>query len=157
VDPLAATPDEQHPRVDDERLLLTEVDVQWPAVRAFDGFDVRPQNLVRGTFIAPDPNPAALQDLRVAHSQKSIGRAPIRCISILKRVLGRSCTTDCVSNRSTRTPDTPYNPTGRFDGSSRQAIESFKTVLDRARIPATVRLTRGRDIEAACGQLASTR
>ena len=50
----------------------------------------------------------------------------------------------------------PYNPTGRFDGSSRQAIGSFKTVLDRARIPATVRLTRGRDIEAACGQLAST-
>jgi len=28
-------------------------------------------------------------------------------------------------------------------------------VLERARIPATVRLTRGRDIEAACGQLAS--
>jgi len=51
----------------------------------------------------------------------------------------------------------PYNPTGRFDGSSRQAIESFKTVLERARIPATVRLTRGRGIEAACGQLASTR
>jgi 23S rRNA (adenine2503-C2)-methyltransferase len=51
----------------------------------------------------------------------------------------------------------PYNPTGRFDGSSRQAIESFKAVLDRARIPATVRLTRGRDIEAACGQLAAAR
>jgi 23S rRNA (adenine2503-C2)-methyltransferase len=49
----------------------------------------------------------------------------------------------------------PYNPTGRYDGSSRQAIESFKAVLQRARIPATVRLTRGRDIEAACGQLAS--
>jgi adenine C2-methylase RlmN of 23S rRNA A2503 and tRNA A37 len=28
-------------------------------------------------------------------------------------------------------------------------------VLDRARIPATVRLTRGRDIDAACGQLAA--
>ena len=51
----------------------------------------------------------------------------------------------------------PYNPTGRYEGSSRQAIESFKAVLDRARIPATVRLTRGRDIEAACGQLASPR
>ncbi|HLG09252.1 MAG TPA: 23S rRNA (adenine(2503)-C(2))-methyltransferase RlmN [Gaiellaceae bacterium] len=51
----------------------------------------------------------------------------------------------------------PYNPTGRYEGSSRQAIESFKAVLDRARIPATVRLTRGRDIEAACGQLASAR
>jgi 23S rRNA (adenine2503-C2)-methyltransferase len=51
----------------------------------------------------------------------------------------------------------PYNPTGRYEGSSRKAIESFKAVLDRARIPATVRLTRGRDIEAACGQLASVR
>jgi 23S rRNA (adenine2503-C2)-methyltransferase len=51
----------------------------------------------------------------------------------------------------------PYNPTGLFEGSSRETIERFKTVLERARIPATVRLTRGRDIEAACGQLASAR
>ena len=51
----------------------------------------------------------------------------------------------------------PYNPTGMYDGSSRAAIERFKAVLDRARIPATVRLTRGRDIEAACGQLVSVR
>jgi 23S rRNA (adenine2503-C2)-methyltransferase len=48
----------------------------------------------------------------------------------------------------------PYNPTGLYEGSPRDAIERFKTVLERARIPATVRLTRGRDIEAACGQLA---
>ena len=46
---------------------------------------------------------------------------------------------------------------GLYEGSSRAAIEAFKSVLERARIPATVRLTRGRDIEAACGQLASTR
>jgi 23S rRNA (adenine2503-C2)-methyltransferase len=51
----------------------------------------------------------------------------------------------------------PYNPTGMFDGSSRDAIAAFKHVLDRARIPSTVRLTRGRDIAAACGQLAATR
>ena len=51
----------------------------------------------------------------------------------------------------------PYNPTGLFEGSSRDTIERFKNVLERARIPATVRLTRGRDIEAACGQLASAR
>ena len=50
----------------------------------------------------------------------------------------------------------PYNPTGVFEASSREAIARFKAVLDRARIPATVRLTRGRDIEAACGQLAAT-
>jgi 23S rRNA (adenine2503-C2)-methyltransferase len=50
----------------------------------------------------------------------------------------------------------PYNPTGMYDGSSRRAIDAFKSVLDRARVPATVRLTRGRDIDAACGQLAAT-
>jgi 23S rRNA (adenine2503-C2)-methyltransferase len=49
----------------------------------------------------------------------------------------------------------PYNPTGMFDGSSRKAIAAFKAVLDDARLPATVRLTRGRDIAAACGQLAA--
>jgi len=49
----------------------------------------------------------------------------------------------------------PYNPTGMYEGSSRKAIAAFKRVLDRARVPATVRLTRGRDIDAACGQLAA--
>ena len=49
----------------------------------------------------------------------------------------------------------PYNPTGFYEGSTRKAIAAFKEVLDRARLPATVRLTRGRDIEAACGQLAA--
>jgi 23S rRNA (adenine2503-C2)-methyltransferase len=50
----------------------------------------------------------------------------------------------------------PYNPTdGRFEGSTRKAIDAFKAVLDAGGVPATVRLTRGRDIEAACGQLAA--
>jgi 23S rRNA (adenine2503-C2)-methyltransferase len=44
---------------------------------------------------------------------------------------------------------------GFYDGSSRGAIDAFKATLDAARLPATVRLTRGRDIEAACGQLAA--
>jgi 23S rRNA (adenine2503-C2)-methyltransferase len=51
----------------------------------------------------------------------------------------------------------PYNPTGAYDGSSRKAIDAFKRVLDRAGLPSTVRLTRGRDIDAACGQLAAKR
>jgi 23S rRNA (adenine2503-C2)-methyltransferase len=50
----------------------------------------------------------------------------------------------------------PYNPTGMYEASSRMAIGAFKNVLDRARLPSTVRLTRGRDIAAACGQLAAT-
>jgi 23S rRNA (adenine2503-C2)-methyltransferase len=49
----------------------------------------------------------------------------------------------------------PYNPTGMYEGSTRRAIAAFKDVLDRAWLPATVRLTRGRDIAAACGQLAA--
>jgi 23S rRNA (adenine2503-C2)-methyltransferase len=48
----------------------------------------------------------------------------------------------------------PYNPTGLYAGSSRERIASFRNELERARVPVTVRLTRGRDIEAACGQLA---
>ena len=49
----------------------------------------------------------------------------------------------------------PYNPTGAFSGSSPKAIEAFEAELRRAGIPTTVRLTRGRDIAAACGQLAA--
>jgi 23S rRNA (adenine2503-C2)-methyltransferase len=49
----------------------------------------------------------------------------------------------------------PYNPTGLFEGSSRERIGAFRHELERARVPVTVRLTRGRDIEAACGQLAA--
>jgi 23S rRNA (adenine2503-C2)-methyltransferase len=50
----------------------------------------------------------------------------------------------------------PYNPTGSaYAGSSRSAIDAFRGALDRAGIPVTVRLTRGRDIAAACGQLAA--
>jgi 23S rRNA (adenine2503-C2)-methyltransferase len=50
----------------------------------------------------------------------------------------------------------PYNPTdGGFRGSSPEAIEAFRARLVERGVPATVRLTRGRDIAAACGQLAA--
>jgi 23S rRNA (adenine2503-C2)-methyltransferase len=50
----------------------------------------------------------------------------------------------------------PYNPTGGpYAGSSREAIAAFRAVLEGRGIPVTVRLTRGRDIDAACGQLAA--
>jgi len=50
----------------------------------------------------------------------------------------------------------PYNPTGSaFTGSSPKAIAAFKDELDRRGLSATVRLTRGREIDAACGQLAA--
>ena len=50
----------------------------------------------------------------------------------------------------------PYNPTGSvYDGSSRGAIDAFRAALEEHGLRATVRLTRGRDIDAACGQLAA--
>src|SRR5690242_4713187 len=49
----------------------------------------------------------------------------------------------------------PYNPTGSFTGSSPKAISAFESELLRGGLPTTVRSTRGRDIAAACGQLAA--
>jgi 23S rRNA (adenine2503-C2)-methyltransferase len=50
----------------------------------------------------------------------------------------------------------PFNPTdSAFEGSSPKAIDAFRAELERHGIGATVRLTRGREIAAACGQLAA--
>jgi 23S rRNA (adenine2503-C2)-methyltransferase len=49
----------------------------------------------------------------------------------------------------------PYNPTDSpYRGSTREAIGAFKAALEERGVRTTVRLTRGRDIDAACGQLA---
>ena len=50
----------------------------------------------------------------------------------------------------------PYNPTiSPYNGSTRDSIAAFRAALETRGIPATVRLTRGREIDAACGQLAA--
>jgi len=50
----------------------------------------------------------------------------------------------------------PYNPTDAdFRGSGRDAVAAFRATLEDRGVRATVRLTRGRDIDAACGQLAA--
>jgi 23S rRNA (adenine2503-C2)-methyltransferase len=50
----------------------------------------------------------------------------------------------------------PYNPTGSsYSGSTSKAIDAFRAELERRGLHATVRLTRGRQIDAACGQLAA--
>ena len=51
----------------------------------------------------------------------------------------------------------PYNPTDApYAGSSRHAVDAFRAALEEHGLRATVRLTRGRDIDAACGQLAAS-
>jgi 23S rRNA (adenine2503-C2)-methyltransferase len=49
----------------------------------------------------------------------------------------------------------PLNPTGGFRGraSNLNGVDGFRAALDRANIPNTVRVRRGIDIAAGCGQL----
>jgi 23S rRNA (adenine2503-C2)-methyltransferase len=50
----------------------------------------------------------------------------------------------------------PYNPTDApYRGSTREAVAAFRAALEERGVRATVRVTRGRDIDAACGQLAA--
>ena len=50
----------------------------------------------------------------------------------------------------------PYNPTDvGMTGSTPKAIQAFHDELERHGLGATIRLTRGREIAAACGQLAA--
>jgi 23S rRNA (adenine2503-C2)-methyltransferase len=52
----------------------------------------------------------------------------------------------------------PYNPTDAgFQASSREAISVFQDALETRGVRTTVRLTRGQEIAAACGQLAAAR
>lgn len=50
-----------------------------------------------------------------------------------------------------------YNPIddGNFHQAEDTVIEKYITALEKARIPVTVRRSRGKDIDAACGQLAN--
>ena len=51
----------------------------------------------------------------------------------------------------------PLNPTHRYPGkpTTRERAEAFKQVLESSGIPCTVRMRRGIDIQAGCGQLAT--
>lgn len=51
----------------------------------------------------------------------------------------------------------PLNPTQKYHGkaTTRERAEAFCSILQKAGIPATIRLRRGIDIQAGCGQLAT--
>jgi len=51
----------------------------------------------------------------------------------------------------------PLNPTTGYTGkaTTRERAEAFKQVLEQNGIPCTIRVRRGIDIQAGCGQLAS--
>ena len=51
----------------------------------------------------------------------------------------------------------PLNPTQKYSGkaTTHKRAEAFKDILEKHNIPCTIRLRRGIDIQAGCGQLAS--
>jgi 23S rRNA (adenine2503-C2)-methyltransferase len=53
----------------------------------------------------------------------------------------------------------PLNPTQGYEGkaTTRARAEAFRAELERHGIPCTIRMRRGIDIQAGCGQLASER
>jgi 23S rRNA (adenine2503-C2)-methyltransferase len=68
-----------------------------------------------------------------------------RLISLLK---GLNCHVNAI----------PLNPTTGYTGkaTNRQRAEKFKETLEQAGVPCTIRMRRGIDIAAGCGQLAGT-
>lgn len=50
-----------------------------------------------------------------------------------------------------------YNPIGdsQFQQANKAVIDSYITRLEKNKIPVTIRRSRGKDIDAACGQLAN--
>lgn len=51
----------------------------------------------------------------------------------------------------------PLNPTRNFSGqaATRERAENFRSILEKSGIPCTIRMRRGIDIQAGCGQLAT--
>jgi 23S rRNA (adenine2503-C2)-methyltransferase len=50
-----------------------------------------------------------------------------------------------------------YNPVGndQFNQADDDAINQYVNALEKSHIPVTIRRSRGKDIDAACGQLAN--
>ena len=77
---------------------------------------------------------------------EGINDKPEHAQELAKLVKGHPCTINLI----------PYNPVEglRLSRPSKESIEEFRQILLDAKIPTTWRYTKGKDIAAACGQLA---
>jgi len=66
-------------------------------------------------------------------------------IELGKILKGKLCMVNLIS----------YNPTGKYTATSEKQINHFKSLLERAGVDVAIRYRFGRDIEGACGQLAT--
>jgi 23S rRNA (adenine2503-C2)-methyltransferase len=76
-----------------------------------------------------------------------VNDTPEQATLLAKRLKGMLCHVNAI----------PLNPTQGYSGqaTTRERAEKFKQVLESYGIPCTIRLRRGIDIQAGCGQLAS--
>jgi 23S rRNA (adenine2503-C2)-methyltransferase len=76
-----------------------------------------------------------------------VNDSPEQAEKLAKRLKGLLCHVNAI----------PLNPTTGYEGkaTTRERASAFKQVLERYGIPCTVRIRRGIDIQAGCGQLAS--
>jgi 23S rRNA (adenine2503-C2)-methyltransferase len=74
-----------------------------------------------------------------------VNDTPEQAILLAKRLKGMLCHVNAI----------PLNPTQGYSGqaTTRDRAENFKQILNRYGIPCNIRLRRGIDIEAGCGQL----
>ncbi len=77
-----------------------------------------------------------------------VNDTPEVAAKLAKRLKGLLCHVNAI----------PLNPTAGYAGqaASRQRAELFKQTLEQAGIPCTIRMRRGIDIQAGCGQLAGS-
>ena len=78
---------------------------------------------------------------------QDVNDTPAHAQQLVKLVKGLLCHVNIIA----------LNPTRKYSGKSttQNRARAFKDILDRAGIPCTIRLRRGIDIQAGCGQLAT--
>lgn len=76
---------------------------------------------------------------------ENVNDTPEQACALIELVKGILCHVNLI----------PLNPSSGYAGapSTRARIETFRAILDQAHIPNTLRLRRGIDIQAGCGQL----
>lgn len=74
-----------------------------------------------------------------------VNDTPEQALMLSSRLKGLLCHVNAI----------PLNPTKEYSGqaTTRERAEKFKSILERAGIPCTIRMRRGIDIQAGCGQL----
>jgi 23S rRNA (adenine2503-C2)-methyltransferase len=79
---------------------------------------------------------------------REVNDSPEQARQLVKRLRGLLCHVNVI----------PLNPTQKYPGqaTTRQRVEAFRAELERGGIPCSIRLRRGIDIQAGCGQLAGS-